>query len=62
MRMLRIGEVGDLVGVDAQTLRQWDRRGILPAVRTPSGQRRYPRGRGGLRRAHAGGRVADPGR
>ncbi|MHB1575198.1 MAG: MerR family DNA-binding transcriptional regulator [Candidatus Dormibacteria bacterium] len=30
-----------LLGVHAQTLRAWDRSGVLVPVRMPSGQRRY---------------------
>jgi excisionase family DNA binding protein len=36
-------ELGDLLGVSAETVLRWTRRGELPAVRLPSGQLRYDR-------------------
>jgi len=40
---LRIGQVADLAGVNIQTLRYYERRGLLdPPQRRPSGQREYP--------------------
>ena len=40
---MRIGEVGDEVGVSAKTLRFYESIGLLPEpVRTPSGYRDYP--------------------
>lgn len=38
-----IGEVAALAGVSVDTVRGWDRDGVLQARRTPGGQRRYVR-------------------
>ncbi|HET7743300.1 MAG TPA: MerR family transcriptional regulator, partial [Gaiellaceae bacterium] len=39
---MRVGEVAERAGVNAETLRYYERRGLLPAPeRTPSGHRRY---------------------
>jgi redox-sensitive transcriptional activator SoxR len=39
---MRVGEVATRAGVNVETLRYYERRGLLPAPeRTPSGQRRY---------------------
>src|SRR3954452_1810765 len=39
---MRVGEVAARAGVDVETLRYYERRGLLPAPdRTPSGHRRY---------------------
>lgn len=43
-RLVRIGEAADLLGVDPQTLRNWDASGeLVPARRTASGYRYYDR-------------------
>ena len=40
---LRVGQVAERVGVNVQTLRYYERRGLLPAPdRTPAGYRAYP--------------------
>ena len=39
--LLTLSEVAQLLRVHANTLRRWDREGILKALRTPGGQRRY---------------------
>jgi MerR family mercuric resistance operon transcriptional regulator len=40
---LRTGELAERAGVNVQTLRYYERRGLLTApARRPSGQRRYP--------------------
>ena len=40
-RLLKIGELADLVGLDAQTLRNYERQGLLqPADRSEAGQHR----------------------
>src|ERR671927_700198 len=39
---MRVGEVAERAGVNVETLRYYERRGLLPAPqRTPSGHRRY---------------------
>lgn len=40
--MLTIGELAARAGVPTSTLRYYDRRGLVPAARAPSGHRRYP--------------------
>lgn len=39
--LISIGEAANLLGVDIQTLRAWDKSGKLIAERTPTGHRRY---------------------
>ena len=39
--LMTIREVSEMLNVTLQTLRNWDKRGILTPIRTPSGQRRY---------------------
>jgi MerR family redox-sensitive transcriptional activator SoxR len=38
-----IGEIADMAGIPASTIRYYERIGILPAPRRSSGQRRYAR-------------------
>jgi len=38
-RFYRIGEAARITGVSAETLRVWERRGLIPASHTPSGYR-----------------------
>lgn len=40
-RLLSVGQVATLAGVGVDTVRAWDRQGLLCARRLPSGQRRY---------------------
>jgi DNA-binding transcriptional MerR regulator len=40
--MLRIGDVAGRAGVSTRALRYYEEQGLLPAERTPSGQRIYP--------------------
>lgn len=41
-RVLRTNEVARRVGVSPETIRAWERRGLIdPVLRTPGGQRRY---------------------
>jgi MerR family transcriptional regulator, mercuric resistance operon regulatory protein len=48
---LRTGELAERAGVNIQTLRYYERRGLLAApARRPSGQRQYPEGAVGLLR------------
>lgn len=39
--LLSMKKASALLGVHPQTLRAWDRSGVLVPVRMPSGQRRY---------------------
>ena len=39
--LIPIGEAARLLGVTIPTVREWERKGRLPAVRTPGGQRRF---------------------
>lgn len=39
--LITIGEVARRFNVTVKTVRRWDKPGLLPAVRTPGGQRRY---------------------
>jgi DNA repair protein RadD len=41
--MLKIGEAARYLGVSAASVRLWSNRGLLPAYRTPGGQRRFDR-------------------
>jgi excisionase family DNA binding protein len=44
MRLLTVRATADLLGVHENTVRNWEERGILRAVRLPgSGFRRFPR-------------------
>lgn len=40
-KLLNIGETAQLLGVNVDTLREWDTSGALVPVRTPGGHRRY---------------------
>lgn len=40
-RLLGIGEASSRLGVEISTLREWDRSGLLKAVKTKGGHRRY---------------------
>lgn len=41
-QILRIGPLADRFGVSPETLRVWERQGLIPhARRTPGGHRRY---------------------
>lgn len=40
---LSVGEAAALTGYSVSTLQRWDRKGILPAHRTITNQRRYRR-------------------
>ena len=39
--MIRMKEMSTRLGVAQETLRRWDKEGVLPAFRTPSGHRYY---------------------
>ncbi len=41
--LLTIGAVSRRAGIAASALRYYDREGLVPSVRSPGGQRRYPR-------------------
>ena len=40
-RLCGVGEAADAVGVSRQTLRIWERKGLITPQRTPGGQRRF---------------------
>ncbi len=40
-KLLSIGEAAKELGVSDQTLRTWEKKGLIKAVRLPSGYRRY---------------------
>ena len=42
--LIRVGEAAAMLGVTAETVRNWTTAGKLPALRTPGGQRLYRRG------------------
>lgn len=41
--LIPIGEAARLLGVSVDTVRRWEGRGYIAAVRTPTGQRRFNR-------------------
>jgi excisionase family DNA binding protein len=41
-RLLRTSEVSEMFSVSSRTVREWARRGLLPTIRTPGGQHRFP--------------------
>lgn len=40
---LPIGETAKLLGVSVETIRRWDREGLITSTRTLGGQRRFAR-------------------
>jgi excisionase family DNA binding protein len=40
-RYIDIRQASDRLGVHVETLRRWDRKGVLTAARLPNGHRRY---------------------
>lgn len=42
--LLKTGTVAGLFGVSDRSIRNWTDKGLLPAVKTPGGHRRYPLG------------------
>jgi excisionase family DNA binding protein len=42
-RLLKVGQAAQYLGVSTASLRMWSNRGLVPAYRTPGGQRRYDR-------------------
>ena len=42
-KLLNVGQAATYLGVSAASLRNWSDRGLVPAYRTPGGQRRYSR-------------------
>ncbi len=42
-KLLSIGETAKLIGVSIDTLRQWDKNGILPSFRPSEASKRYYR-------------------
>lgn len=49
---LPIGEVARLLGVSVETIRRWDKEGLIQSSRTLGGQRRFARSE--VERAKAG--------
>ncbi len=43
MDLLTPREAADLLGVTPHTLARWARSGLIPSLRLPGGNRRYPR-------------------
>ncbi len=41
--LVPIGSVARALGVSVATVRRWDAAGLIHSVRTPGGQRRFPR-------------------
>lgn len=39
---LAIGEAARRLGVTVETMRRWDKGGVVRSFRTPGGQRRFP--------------------
>lgn len=72
-RLLSPGDAAELLGITSDTLRRWERNGLIESERTPGGQRRYREGdiramltgepttlpRHDLTRAAAVGHIAD---
>jgi len=40
--LLTIGDAARQLGVSTDTIRRWDRKGLITTTRTPGGQRRIP--------------------
>lgn len=40
-KLLSIGEAADELGVSQQTLRGWEKKGLIKPIKLPSGYRRY---------------------
>ena len=40
-QLMKVREVARTLGVHENTIRRWEQRGLLPAVRLPSGVRRF---------------------
>ena len=40
-KLVKIGEASELIGVSIDTLRRWEKKGWLKAVKTPGGTRLY---------------------
>lgn len=39
--LITIREASEILNVTLQTLRNWDKKGVLVSIRTPTNQRRY---------------------
>jgi DNA-binding transcriptional MerR regulator len=60
---VRVGEVAECAGVNVETLRYYERRGLLPTPdRTPGGHRRHDEETVRFLRAIKEAQAADPGR
>jgi len=42
-RLIPIGEAAKMLGISIDTLRRWDKKGVFPAIKSPSGHRYYSR-------------------
>ncbi len=42
--LMQVREAARALGVSENTIRRWEERGLIPAVRLPSGVRRFRRG------------------
>ncbi len=40
-KLMQVREAARALGVSENTIRRWERRGLIPAVRLPSGVRRF---------------------
>lgn len=41
MALMQVREAANALGVSENTIRRWEQRGLIPAVRLPSGVRRF---------------------
>ncbi|WP_080733910.1 MerR family transcriptional regulator [Rhodococcoides fascians] len=41
--VIAIGEAAEILGISVKTLRNWEAKGAISAIRSPGGQRRFRR-------------------
>lgn len=41
--LIRVGEAAKLLGISNDTLKRWEKAGLISSVRTPTGHRRFDR-------------------
>ena len=41
MKLIKIGDVAEMLGVSVKTIRRWEKTGKIDALYTPNGHRRY---------------------